>query len=169
MKSCAAFMNDTALLSMLWLSQAHWWDTSSLALTSASFKCLSITCFSISIFYELSTSHLSLILVFSPSMFNAGCLFSLLFVVLSFCSLLFQSSFSCHEPHLYFCSLSFPYFRKDLSMFAAAYKKRLWQLPCISHSVMFKTKGALNYFILFYYFIFPIVAPVFGQKVKRTM
>lgn len=125
MKSCAAFMNDSALLSMLWLSQAHWWDTSSLALTSASFKCLSITCFSISIFYELSTSHLSLILVFSPSMFNAGCLFfSLLFVVLSFCSLLFQSSFSCHEPHLYFCSLSFPYFRKDLSMFAAAYKKK---------------------------------------------
>lgn len=78
--------------------------------------------------------------------------FSLLFVVLSFCSLLFQSSFFCHEPHLYFCSLSFPYFRKDLSMFAAAYKKRLWQLPCISHSVMFKTKGALNYFILLFHF-----------------
>lgn len=125
MKSCAAFMNDSALLSTLWLSQAHWWDTSSLALTSASFKYLSITCFSNSIFYDLSSSHLSLILAFSPLMFNVGCLFfSLLFVVLSFCSLsVISHPLTCHEPHLYFCSLSFPYFRKDLSMFGAAYKK----------------------------------------------
>lgn len=92
-----------------------------------------------------------LTLVSSPSMFIVGCVFSLFFfVVFSFCSSLFQSSSSCHKPHLYFCSLSFPYFRKDLFAVAYIYIKKssvnftaflavcpvLVHLPCISHSVL---------------------------------
>lgn len=57
----------SSLLSALWLSQAHCWNTSSfllfaLALPRLSFKCLSVylRCFCISVFYDLSSHFLKL-------------------------------------------------------------------------------------------------------------
>lgn len=64
-------MTPLSLLSALWLSQAHWWDTSffALILPCLSFKCFSdylrCLCFCVSVFYDLFSHYLNLIVVFS--------------------------------------------------------------------------------------------------------
>lgn len=80
MKSCAAFMNDSPLLSVLWLSQAHWWHTSSFA-ALLSFQCTSLylRCLCVSVSYDLF-SYLSTNLVCSLTHFNITCMFSLSFL-----------------------------------------------------------------------------------------
>lgn len=80
-----------SLLSMLWLSQAHWWDTSSFT--------LALSCFQTPFcppqmflhfgFYDLFSDYLSLIVVFSWSAFNARHIFWFLFCIFPPAHLLF--------------------------------------------------------------------------------
>ena len=127
--------------------------------------------------------HCSILVVFSFLFSSAA--FSFCFL-----PLLFPSS-SCFESHLDFCSLSFPYFRKDISLCLLVLIKQLCRFSRFSCSVfipssslcflsvMFKTKGAVNLVSNYAdllradlkttYRIFTIVAPIFGQKMNRII